>query len=765
MRGTWLLAVAVPAGAGWLIFHAWEPLGLPARGGPLDAPFPGLWRWFFAICLPALFPAFSLVHARLVGWSRAGEMSADVARRVRRWDRLSYGFLPLFVVLMAAWQGLGGWRLPFAIFFVGVLFIKSLGVMASLYAGVFRQSHGEDDPEDPPILHLHLFVVALMLYAFLTPYVITAVSTVSDESLYLLNTHSMFADGDSELQNNVARRDYTRFYWGRPAPQAWTVPFVGFPALLLPGYAIATTVLPHYPLAGRLGATLTIGLFAALLGVQVYRLCRELGASRPAAYWTWLVVAFSPPILTHSSHLFPEVPPALAAVVGVRALLRLPGRPWPALLVVAAAAVFMAALKDRYTPLGLGLLVWAVCRLAAHRRLLTLALGLALLGTGGYLLRVNPLPQFFPNLVDFTSLQHTLLTWNAYMVRAMVGLLADQEFGLLYYAPHWVLAVVGVPLLWRQRRDATLGLLGLFVFHLLVVVKYRWSEWGGGFSPPPRFILSAAPLLAPFIAAAFERCRGRGLATANTLWLLWSGAVAVLLSVVPFWRYNDMDGRSTLLQLLGAELGLDLARFLPSLRAPTAWTWALLGLGGLALVLGALYYARRRPAPGDAWGVGAVVLSPFRALALAAALALLWVCTAAVVPTWSVEGEAMRHSGGIHFAALQSFWVMKREGEITEPIVTWPGFVEITVVAGGYTTTGIAPRLTLLLDDHPIESWTLKSGQGQWVQAEYVTRVRTRFGRPVLRLHFADLLDHRPSGTAQHAYVDRIRLRRTDGTR
>src|SRR5437867_7477578 len=99
---------------------------------------------------------------------------------------------------------------------------------------------------------------------------------------------------------------------------------------------------------------------------------------------------------------------------------------------------------------------------------------------------------------------------------------------------------------------------------------------------------------------------------------------------------------------------------------------------------------------------------------------------------------------------------MTGDGEFWDRVVTWPGLTEITVVAAGYTTTGVGPRMTLFLDGTPVRTWTLRAGPGRWVRDEYVAQARTAFGRPTLRLQFSDTLDHRAAHQVQHAYVDRI---------
>ena len=75
------------------------------------------------------------------------------------------------------------------------------------------------------------------------------------------------------------------------------------------------------------------------------------------------------------------------------------------------------------------------------------------------------------------------------------------------------------------------------------------------------------------------------------------------------------------------------------------------------------------------------------------------------------------------------------------------------------TTTGQAPRMTLVVDGRPIETWVLEAGLGSWREATYTASIRTAFGRPVLALRFTDTLDRRSPSRLQHAYVDRIQLR------
>jgi hypothetical protein len=762
-----LAALVVSTAAGWLIFRLWARFGVPVQGGPLDAPVPGLWRWFFALCLPGLFVGFTGVHGLLIRAAHRGEVPHGVVERALARDRRSYLGLAVFLLALATWRQLGDWRLALGALFVGLLFAKTLALVVALYRGYVLPPGIAERPDDPRSLSRLLVLVPLLVYALLAPYVVTAVSTAGDEHVYLLNTVSLLRDRDVDITDNVARREYEPFYWGRPAPSEWREGTVAFPALLLPGYAAGSLLLPRYPLAGRLGATLTIALFAALLAREVYRLCRDVGASRPAAFWAWLVVAFTPPMVVGANHLYPEVPVAWATVAAVRAVLRIPGARWRGLAIAAALGVGLILVKRRYVPIAVGLGAWGLARLLPRALVVpAVVLGAGLAVGVGWLVG-NPFPWLLARLgVERLPPLEGALLWNERMTVALLGILADQEFGLLYYGPHFTLVLPGAVLLWRRSWPTVLGLGGLTAAYLVIVVKYRWLQWDAGWTPPPRFVLAVAPLLAPLIAEAFEGCRGRGLAALNTLWLVWSLVLGFALCLVPFWRYNGLTGRSTLLRVAGHWLGLDLGRFLPSFRWPLGESWPGLVVGALlVLAVWRVCMRRRQGDWAEGWGVGAVVLGPGRASWRSATVLAAWLGLAALVPTWGIEAEAMRHDRGLQYgpnAYQPVLWVMRQNGELSERMVTWPGVTEIAVVAGGFTTTGVAPRLTLLLDGEPLGSWALDAGESRWAEATYGVQVPTQLGRSELRLRLTELGDRIVAGLPprqQHAYVDRVRIR------
>jgi hypothetical protein len=185
----------------------------------------------------------------------------------------------------------------------------------------------------------------------------------------------------------------------------------------------------------------------------------------------------------------------------------------------------------------------------------------------------------------------------AALPEGLAGLLLDQEFGLLAYAPVFALAPLGLRLLWRARRRLLLACAAVVV--VLAGTAGSWHMWRGGFNPPARFLVPAVPALAPAVAAGL---RGGPAPAACLLigWGLWTGASG---AAQPQLVHRDRDGTAPLFRVhAGAEewTGLLPAFVLsepdrhalaavwllalawavaPRPRAPAGWGFALSALG------------------------------------------------------------------------------------------------------------------------------------------------------------------------------------------
>ncbi len=535
------------------------------------------------------------------------------------------------------------------------------------------------------------FWLPLTVYLAILPWSAGQRQPDGDEPYNLLVTHSLAYDGDTDLANNYAAGDW-RYFMDRPiAPQP------GDPAgphgevysrhnALLP-----LALVPAYRLFGKTGAQVTMALLAAALAWLTLRLGRHYAAGLPGESliaYTW--VAFAPPLLLYSYQVWVEVPAALLAMAALDLILALApapaqdpagaGPPAPrAWLAIAVPLLLLPLLKIRFilvaAPLA-AFAAWRTGRQPGHRRP-ALALGaVLLLLVGGILLynqHVYSNPLKIHSLEEIDPNHHTLLDY----LGGGLGLFYDCAFGLFGFAPLWLLLLPALALL-LARRAPLPGHLAFLSLPYLLAVTPR-GEWYGGWSPPFRYALIALPLLglalAPLLAGR-RRPGARALIGGLGAVTL---ALTVLWVVVPGWTFNLADGRTYVLDHLGARLGADLARFFPSVARPRAATWIWPPLS-LALVIGAWWLPGRRR-----WGSAAALAG------IAAALAAIAVLPAAAsrVPTRVIELEDAQvvKLGGhlypdrwvIERTRYRGGWVLRVGDQVRAPVVAGGRRVRLTL--------------------------------------------------------------------------------------
>ncbi len=113
-------------------------------------------------------------------------------------------------------------------------------------------------------------------------------------------------------------------------------------------------------------------------------------------------------------------------------------------------------------------------------------------------------------------------------------LLFSSERGILYYAPVFLLACLGISKLYSDHEDETKMLLGLFLTGLLLYSMF--GDVQGGWSFGPRYMIPGFAILAIFVAAAVEKY------SKNVLFIILFTASAIFSIIV-----NTLGAISTIL--------------------------------------------------------------------------------------------------------------------------------------------------------------------------------------------------------------------------
>jgi hypothetical protein len=374
----------------------------------------------------------------------------------------------------------------------------------------------------------------------------TVLYPAGDEPHYLVIAQSLWRDSDLKIENNHQRGDY-REYFPQPLEphyltrgvdgEIYSIHPVGLPVLMAPVYAAA----------GYRGVVVMLVAMAALAAALAWRWIAGITGSPMAATYAWGVVTVSTPYLFNTFTVYPEMAAALAVMIGITTR-----HPW----VLGLACGCLPWLSTKYAPMSAALLATGLVagagptpwRLAPLRSLAAAAVAygtmLAAWFAFFYVIWGTPLPQApYGALVQTTP-------WN--LLFGAPGLLFDQEYGLLPYAPAYALAATGLWALWRAGGEKRrLAIRVALVFATLVATVGAFRIWWGGSASPSRPISSGLLLLALPIAAAYADARPGSARRAAQHLLLWVGigiAMQMCFAQGGFLLANGRDGSSALLE-------------------------------------------------------------------------------------------------------------------------------------------------------------------------------------------------------------------------
>jgi hypothetical protein len=396
-----------------------------------------------------------------------------------------------------------------------------------------------------------------------------------DEPHYLLLSHSVAFDGDVDLANNRAAKDYeayydrtvsgyvkTRDYWlkyvkGRlktAPPEYWSgrclsMCPVGMPILVAPVYRLVFLLGKRI----RFSVVIFMHMLAAGIGVLMMLVTWRITGHRWVAVGMSIVFALSAPLLYYTVPIFPDLPGAFAMLLGVWLMLVIEdGRRWPATPCLGCVAGFLPWLHARFWPAAGLLMLGAACilwlqRQTRWRMLIVLA--------AAFTICAAPLLVYYYRLygIPFPVSTHPPMSPGIGMRSGWPGLWLDRNNGLLWYAPVAVYSFAGAWCAWRSKRVACRIVVLLIAGNWLLVGSF--SDWHGGLCPPLRYWVSVMPFVAVLSGvaiAAVGALWSRVLAVAGAMGGVVIGVASMLEPgrqykyahpVLPYWPRSCTRGR------------------------------------------------------------------------------------------------------------------------------------------------------------------------------------------------------------------------------
>ncbi len=512
-----MLSPAAAVGAAFaLFFREVDGFSIDRHSFRLDAPA-------FAVLFVAAF-GLLVVLWRWTSKAMARRASIDIYDAARRnvWTfapLLALGLAPLAAAHYIGRDDLRA-RLQILLFgAVGLVVVLQAVLAARLRAASPKKKDGAIDrfvswPAGRRVAVL--FVASLLLFTAGAALLISqGVSFSGDEPHYLLMTHSLLHDGDLDLANNYAGRDYSAYMPpvplerhvvpGRRPGSAYSFHSPGTAFLMLPFYAAGS-------LFGTAGLVFWIRLgmavFGALFAVQLYLLARSLLEDERRALAVWALAVAATPVFFYSIHVYPEIIAGLLALVVYRWFRAPTGLTRGRIALggaLLAALIWFHALKYIFITAPLLLVgLWALAVRRKERRAESLALFLvpfALLTALYFVFQSSLYGSASLSTVSWKgslaggetlSYVKSLLTDIPFRFRweTLAGYFLDQKDGLLFYAPVYAFAFLGFAgMLRRGGRAAGTALEMAFVAAPYILVSAFLTQ-RTGYAPQARPLVS-----------------------------------------------------------------------------------------------------------------------------------------------------------------------------------------------------------------------------------------------------------------------------------
>jgi len=366
--------------------------------------------------------------------------------------------------------------------------------------------------------------------------------------------HSLIYDRDLDLRNNFEKKDYRAFYKDRELfPQGGAVK-KGNAVYSYHPFMVSVIIAPFYLIGKRFGITVFMNFAAALLIGVLFAIFYKISGEQKASIMTAFIAGFSMPVINHVNNVATDVLSAL---------------------VLSAAFYFLMFERNRYLIFSflLMLSIWL------HPRNAVAALCMFLLFVFYY--RKNSKKVFYSILLQAVNLLLLFLInkiiYGAILVKqvgngnsifsgfghnvisSLSGLFFDQEFGLFFYTPLFILIPAGYYFLYKIRKDVFYSLLLVFIPFLAFICSWDWR--GGGGSSPRFFVPLIFTLIIP-TGALLVRNKDKILLYLLTVTGFIMSSVMLL---IPWFRWNKGYGDNWILKTISSFINFDITGFFPSI--------------------------------------------------------------------------------------------------------------------------------------------------------------------------------------------------------
>lgn len=379
-----------------------------------------------------------------------------------------------------------------------------------------------------------------------------------DEPEYLLMAHSIVYDRDLDLKNNFDNKDYRNFYLHKDLlPQDASIKKEGKLFSYHP-FFYSLIISPFYFLGKRLGVTLLMNFFSALIIGMIFLIIYNLYKRTDIALIISYIAGFSLPILLHVNHVATDITSALIFLFVFYILYFSEKR----YFLFSFLAIFAIWLHIRNIPLILIFILLYIFYNRHNKKSVILVLFFNIINFI-LLLIVNKLIYgvYLPKQADTAG--NFLAGFNFKILNGLTGILFDQEFGLFFYSPIFILFLAGFYILFKTNKKLFIDLLFILLPYLIFISA--WGEWRGGGGASARFLIPVIICFILPIASIYIYIQNKPITILFRILCIWGFFMSYLMILIPWFRWNKGQGTNWFFQIILSIFNFDFSVLFPSI--------------------------------------------------------------------------------------------------------------------------------------------------------------------------------------------------------
>jgi len=437
-------------------------------------------------------------------------------------------------------------------------FIIILHIILKLFYFIFSVKSGLKNKNVNKSMTLTLFLFCVYIFLPLVCFKYHN-GSIGDEKEYIINTYSLITEGSFNLFNAI------NFIPVLTGGSAMPPPLNFLNNDLKNMYSVHSNLLavyilqiPLYIAFGRFGIIFLYCCAGAGAAALIYKLIEHTKSDMFKKILFWSFCPITPIFAIYSFQIYPELLAGATNLIFLYFLTAKPEIKINAIITsVLASLIFWFNTRYLFFSIAYIILFFYNFGFSNKKRIIVIIipfiLSLILFLTVNFII-------YGSFSISANTMNQESRFFGAEIYKTLFGLLFDQHFGVLIYAPFIIYFIFELILSYREFKNIII----LIICYALPLAFYT-ENWFGGYSPPFRLLIPIMPAL--FVAGYYAYFKLLNVLISKWIFymMLFYGIImSIILTAAPVLLYNDrFNGNNQALEKIYWYSGINLVNYFP----------------------------------------------------------------------------------------------------------------------------------------------------------------------------------------------------------